>query len=182
MTDTDLVNDKIRKLIRTTLGWEENAVRPAYQNAPTGTNDEPYATVLLTNFTGGNDANRQKNDTASTNVISDTVGQRQVTAQIQFYRAGAFKNACAIGGLLESQTSIMKMAEIGLGLVRVGQTTNVSKVINTTWEEQASVNVDFNLISLNSESIESFGRFPIEITPANADGELSTTTIEVYEP
>lgn len=183
MTDIDIANDKIRWLIRTALDWPENTVRPAYQNAPTGKNSDFYATVLLTNLTGsGWDANRLANDSATAGLKSDTVGQRQATAQIQFYRSGAYKTASALSAILQRQSTIQAMADIGIGLVRVGQVTNVSNVINTTWEEQASVNVDFNVISLETETLDAFTKFPIQIKPESPSGGNPITSIEVYEP
>lgn len=183
MTDIDIASDKIRLLIRTALGWPANSVRPAYQNAPTGKNSDKYATVLLTNFIGsGWDANRLTDDTATTVIVSDTVGQRQVTAQVQFYRTDAYKTAAALSALLQKQSVIQSMADTGVGLVRVGQVTNVSKVINTKWEEQASVNVDFNVISLETETLTSFNKFPIQITPETPAGTQSTISTEVFEP
>lgn len=183
MTDIDIANDKIRWLIRTALDWPENTVRPAYQNAPTGKNSDFYATVLLTNLTGsGWDANRLANDSATAGLKSDTVGQRQATAQIQFYRLGAYKTASALSAILQRQSTIQTMSDIGIGLVRVGQVTNVSKVINTTWEEQASVNADFNLISIETETLTGFIKFPIQITPDTPAGTQSTISTEVFEP
>lgn len=183
MTDIDIASDKIRLLIRTALDWPANSVRPAHQNAPTGKNSDKYATVLLTNYIGsGWDANRLKNDTATDGIVSDTVGQRQVTAQVQFYRTDAYKTAAALQALLQRQSAIQLMADMGVGLVRIGQVTNVSQVINTKWEEQASVNVDFNVISLETEVLTAYNKFPIQITPDTPAGIQPTITTEVYEP
>ena len=47
MPDIKATNKKVREIVRTLLNMPENSVRPANQNAPTGTLDTQFATVLI---------------------------------------------------------------------------------------------------------------------------------------
>ena len=98
----DDINKLIRKFVRETLGMPDNSVRKANQTAPTGPQDEQFATVLITviDSTGEDDRHLANEATPSLNVSETLIGQRRLVASIQFFRGDAYTKACRLNTLL----------------------------------------------------------------------------------
>lgn len=172
MTDLDLINTKIRTLIRTIMAMPVNSVRKANSNAPAGGKSEPFATVLLTAIdVKGADERRISNIAGTDNIQSDMVGQRICTASVQFFRAGAYQNALRLASVLSFDSSVSMMQQLGLGLIKTSSVTNVSAVINTEWEEQAKVSIDFSAIVLEGEVLNTYGTVEIGIHSDKKDSQ-----------
>jgi len=164
MTDLDLINLKIRTLIRTVMGMPVNSVRKANSNAPTGGKSEPFATVLITAIDAKGSDERRLSVIAGTNTIqSNMVGQRTCSVSVQFFRLGAYQNALRLLSILSLDSSVSMMQQLGLGLLKTSSVTNVTAVINTEWEEQAKVSIDFSAIVLEGEVLNTYGTVEIDI-------------------
>lgn len=179
MPDLKDANKKVRELVRTVLGMPENSVRPANQNAPTGTIDQQFATVLVMSVTptGVDDESLVNEATPSLNVTESQVGQRLVVASIQFFRGDAINKASRLTALLKFSSSVAKMQAAGLGFVKASPVRNLSAVVDTYWEERAQLDISFHLISNESVSTPTFGVFPIAV-----DTTTSTSSHEVNAP
>lgn len=185
MTSYELIGRSIRGLVRSVMGMPADSVRPANSNAPVGAKDTPMATVLVSTVRSiGADTNRLSNvipNVKGDTVKSEMIGNRLASASIQFFGASAFDNATALVARLQRQSAVETMRNVGLGFVRASPVTNVSAVINTYWEERSQVQIDFTVVSLDSETLDTFGIIPIQITQEINEIESSTST-EVYEP
>lgn len=179
MTDVDVINRKIRTLIRTLLSLPENSVRKANTNAPTNAKTEPFVTVLVASINSvGSDEKRYLPINDSSQITSKVIGQRVISASIQFYRAGAYNNALRLVSLLSSDSAIEKMQEAGIGLLNISNVTNVAQVINTEWEDQAKLSIDFSVIVTEEETLNTFGSVEVDIYGEYA-GEMSNSTIKL---
>jgi hypothetical protein len=179
MPDLKTVNQKVRELIRVALDMPANSVRPANQNAPTGTMDMQFATVLITviNPTGWDDSRVENEASPSANVQESAVGQRHFIASIQFFRGDAFTKACRLRTLLSLTNSIDKLQAAGLGFVRASAAKNLTTVVDTYWEERGQVDLEFYLVAKETVSTPTYGRFPIAVSTTS-----STTSSEVTAP
>ena len=178
MPDLKIVNQKVRELVRTVLAMSPDSVRPANQNAPTGTQDQQFATVLITviNPTGWDDSRLENEAGPSTNVQESVVGQRHFIASVQFFRGDAYSKACKLRTLLSMSSSIDKLQALGLGFVRAAAAKNLTTVVDTYWEERGQVDLEFHLAAKETVSTATYGRFPISVTTS------STISSEVTAP
>jgi len=179
MLDPHAVNRSLRGIIRTLLGMPANSVRPANQNAPTGTMDEQFATVLVTSVgaEGWDDSRHQNEAQPSTNVAESVTGQRRLAASVQFFRGDAYTQACRLRTLLGTSQAIASLQAAGLGFVSASPARNLTGVIDTYWEERAQIDIELYLIDHEVISTPTYGRFPISVTtPA------STVSHEVLAP
>lgn len=168
----DQLNEYIRKLIRVLYGMQENSVRKANQNAPTGGKDDQFATVLITTFDGlGWDVRREQDEAApSLNVKETVVGQRRFTASIQFFKGDAYSKAVRLEALLQSSKALELMQKNGLGLVRCAPAKNLTAVVDTHFEERGQVDVDFHVVIDHSVSLATYGEATFELyTEKKAD-------------
>lgn len=179
MLDVNLVGQKLRELIRVALDMPADSVRPANQNAPTGTMDQQFATVLITYIepTGWDDMRLVNEAGPSTNVTESAVGQRHIVASVQFFRGDALTKATRLKSLLAMSAQIDKMQSMGIGFVKAGQVKNLTAVIDTYWESRAQIDLEFYLIMKEDDSLASYGKFPVSVTTPS-----STTTSEVIAP
>lgn len=179
MPDLKIVNQKVRELIRTVLAMPADSVRPANQNAPTGTMDMQFATVLITfiNPTGWDDSRIENEVSPSTNVQESVVGQRHFIASVQFFRGDAYSKACRLRTLLSLSNSIDKLQAVGLGFIRASAAKNLTTVVDTYWEERGQIDLEFYLVAKETVSTPTYGRFPIAVS-----NNSSTTSSEVIAP
>ncbi|MES2587008.1 MAG: hypothetical protein V4536_08825 [Pseudomonadota bacterium] len=182
MTDLDLINVKIRTLIRTIMGMPVNSVRKANTNSPTGGKSEAFATVLIATIDPkGADERRVSNIDGTDTVQSEMIGERILTASVQFFRQGAYQNALRLVSILSLDSSISMMQQLGLGLIKTSSVTNVTAVINTEWEEQAKVSIDFSAIVLEGEVLNTYGTVELNINSDKKDlnGSFIETTSKI---
>lgn len=179
MSNVSDINKLIRQFVREVLGMPENSVRPANQKAPTGKQDEQFATVLITliNPTGEDDRTLANEDSPSLNVAETLTGHRSLTASIQFFRGDAYMKACRLSTLMSMSSSVDKLQAIGLGFVRASAARNLTAVIDAAWEERGQIDLEFYLVAKETQSIPTYGRFPITVAT-----EISTTSSEVIAP
>jgi hypothetical protein len=173
------VDADIRMLIRTTLGMPENSVRPANQNAPTGTSTDLFATVLITeDGATGWDSSTTANDAAPATTVTETVqGVRKLTATVQFFRPGANQMARSLAARLQGAAAIELMQAAGLGLTQVGLVKDLSSVVNTYWEDRAWMVLEFAVTAGSTATLDTYSVFPITVTT-----ELESITFEVTAP
>ena len=179
MLDLKTVNQRVRELVRTLLDMPANSVRPANQNAPTGTVDTQFATVLITSVnTTGWDERRLINEASpSTNVQESTVGQRHVIASVQFFRGDAFTKACRLRTLLDLSMATDKMQAAGLGFIRASPAKNLTMVVDTFWEERGQIDIEFHIMTQETVSTSTFSQLRIDVKTNS-----STTSSEVTTP
>lgn len=161
----------IRQLIRTALGMPENSVRAANQTGmPSGTRNEPYATVLVTSYAPiGWDQTRVTNEPApSLNIAESADGVRHVTASVQFFRQDALVRGRRLKAALSLSGSVALMQELGLALRSVGPTQDLTDVVDTLFEERCRVQLEFQVSSVETASVPTYGQFPFSIS-VNAD-------------
>ena len=179
MADLLEVNKRIRTLIRTLLAMPENSVRRANQTAPTGSQSEQFATVFISwiNRTGWDDLTLKNQIAPSLDVDETVVGQRHLSASIQFFRGDAYTKAQRLEALLQTSKAISAMQAANLGLVRIGQARNITGLVDTYWEERGQIDIEFHVIADEITALPTFGRFPIQINT-----ETEQLTSEVFEP
>lgn len=175
----DEINKLIRTFIRETLAMPANSVRPANQTAPTGKQDEQFATVLVTVIDDtGQDDRKLTNDAAPALTVTETlVGQRKLTASVQFFRGDAYTKACKLATRMSLSSVVDKLAAINLGFVRSSPPRNLTTLVDAAFESRAQIDLEFYLAAQETQSIPTFGRFPISISK-----DSSTTSSEVIAP
>jgi hypothetical protein len=175
----DDINKLIRQFIRETLNMAANSVRPANKTAPTGTQTEQFATVLITLIEPtGQDERKVANEASpSTNVSETITGQRHLIASVQFFRGDAYTKACRLETLMSMSSSIDKLQAIGLGFIRASPAKNLTAVVDAGWEERGQIDLEFYLVAKEVQSIPTYGRFPIDVST-----ESFTTSSEVIAP
>jgi hypothetical protein len=158
----DAANKALREIVRSLLAMPENSVRPANQNAPTGTVSDQFATVLLTTIEkrGQDDWYSADLNVPDQSIQETIVGQRRLTASIQFFRGDAMTKAARLQGLLQSSIAASMLQTAGLGLVAVGSPVNLTGVIDTYWEQRAQLEVQFHCISAEELTVPTYGTFP----------------------
>jgi hypothetical protein len=178
MTVDDL-NKVVRKLIREVLGLPENSMRPANQQAPTGKKDESIGTVLITvlNSTGQDDRLLENEAVPSNNVLESIAGQRRFTASVQFFRQGAYTLAERLPTRLAFSRSVEKMQALGLGYIGASAAKDLTAVIDADWEQRAQIDLEFHVMAVETDSVPTYGTFPIETTV-----DSSTSSSEVTAP
>lgn len=194
MADMALINKNIRTLVRELLGMAANSVRPANQNGETGTSTDEFATVLVTliNPTGQDDLVRENVELTGdeeldggltlSDVRETIIGQRMVMASVNFYRPGAFTKASRLPALLSTSRAIERMQVLGLGLVGTSQPRNLTALVNTRWEERGQIDLTFYAIDSETETVHTYGTFPVEVSTADSSGTTETQAFEVNEP
>lgn len=182
--NAEQVNSDIRSLIRRLLLMQENSVRPANKNAPTGSEGDQFATVFLTNIapTGGDDLVRSNVGEGSHNVRETTEGQREVLASINFYRGDAVSKAAKLQTLLSKSRATALMQELGLGLVSTSGVRNLGQTVGTKWEDRAQIDITFYVVASETDNLQTYGEFPFEVSTADVSGNTTTNTFEVFEP
>lgn len=182
MTDLLAINRKVRELVRLTLGMPENSVRPANQHAPAD-GAEQFATVLLSVLTPTGWDDSKFENTAQTPIavgrpVLETIhGQRRVMASVQFFRGNAYEQALRLSTLLQSSAAQERMANAGLGLVRLTDAKDLTALNNTKFEPRGQIDLELHLIAGESMQTPTFGRFPVSVSTQSL-----TNTSEVFEP
>lgn len=173
------INKLIRQFVRETLGMPANSVRPANQLAPTGTNSGQFATVLITLIdpTGYDENKLQNEETPSLNVSESVIGQRRMTASIQFFRGDAYTKAARLNALLSMSSATDNLRAMGLGLVNASPARNLTAVIDADWEERGQIDIEFHVVAKETQSIPTYGTFPITV-----ETDSSITSSEVTAP
>lgn len=174
----DKINDQIRALIRTTLELGIDDVRPGNQTgAPTGREDEPFITVLVSTFNHpGQDAITLENGEGD-NVTETGRAMNIALASVQFFRAGAQDRARRMKTLSQMSKATQFLNIAGLGLIGSSAVRNLSAVVNGAWEDRAQVDFEFSFVSTEAQTLETFGSFPISIQT-----QTLASSSEVQEP
>lgn len=160
------VNKAFRVMFRDLLGLDANAIRPAYQNAPTGDSKTLFGTVTIISATPEGHSQRYlENDPDTVDLIETVIGHVRLTMSVQFYRAGAYDMIMRLSQALQSSMALNKMQAIGVGLVSVGTPRDLTALIDTYYEDRGQVDLTFNVGSIfvgNLSSILS-GQFSIAL-------------------
>ena len=181
------INRRIRQLIRELLAMPENSIRPANQNAPTGNIDEQFATVLVTIIEPTGEDGREYIDQPgpAKQITERVLGQRLVSASVNFYRGDAVTKAMRVPALLSSGLAAEKMQALGLGFVRTKGPRNLTALVDTLWEERGQIDIDFHIIAIEDVTLNTYGTFPVAVDTAvkNPDGSFKPPqAFEVQEP
>lgn len=164
----DTTNTALRNLIRSLLGMPAGSVRPANQNAPTGSATDQFATVLLTPIgSEGTDDYLLSPGLNPNEITEKLVGSRRITASVQFFRGDALTKASRLESLMSSSRAIAAMQAAGLGLVTIHPVVNVAEKVDTYWEPRAQVSLEFYLITEEQDTLQSFGTFPVSVVEEN---------------
>lgn len=176
----DDINKLIRTFIRETLAMPANSVRPANKTAPTGKQTEQFATVLVTLIEDtGHDDRKTANDAALALTVTETIiGMRKLSVSVQFFRGDALTKASKLKSRMTLSSSIDKLKAINLGFVRASQPRNLSALVDAAWEERGQIDLEFYLIATETETLNTFGTFPISINTASS----SSINREVIAP
>lgn len=175
----DDINKLIRTFIRETLAMPADSVRPANQTAPTGKQTEQFATVLVTVIDDtGQDDRKLTNDAAPALTVTETlVGQRKLSASVQFFRGDAYTKACKLSTRMSLSSVVDKLNAINLGFVRASPPRNLTALVDAAWEARAQIDLEFYLMAQEAQSITIYGTFPVTVKTAT-----STTSSEVTAP
>lgn len=179
------INRSLRGLIRELLLMPANSIRPANPKSSGAPAEDLalFGTVLLSTFgpTGWADSRFENTPTTESTpmkpVKETVIGQQKISASVQFFGEGAYTQAIKLGNLFQTSPAIERMANLGLGFVRVTPAKNLTALSATEWEERGQVEVEFNAIVSESISTPSFGSFPVEV-----DTVSLTNIQEVFEP
>ena len=173
------MQSSLREAIRIAMGMPLNSVRPSNQHAPAEVTAEEFATVLIINTAPtGQDDSRFRSETPVSNTLDEAqVGQRRVTASVQFYRGEAMDKANALWQALNLSPSLERLQVAGFGLVAGGTPKDLSALSNTRMEPRAQVDLTLTIISKVAGKADTFGTFPVSVTR-----DSMTANLEVVEP
>lgn len=164
MIDLSVINTSLRGVLATLLGVTANTVRPANQNAPTGTQNQAFITVLVSEIDNiGVDASQITDQQIAHQLTEVVAGMRTITASVQFFRGPALSSASRLGSLLRSTAGISLLNRAGLGLQRVGKVTNVSQVVDTYQEQRAQIELELTAVSVEQAAVATFASVPVTI-------------------
>lgn len=158
------VNRAFRIMLRDLLRLPENALRPAYQNAPTGDSTELFGTLTIISATPeGHSQIYLENEPDTVDLIETVVGHVRLTLSVQFYRAGAYDMITRLAQALQSNSAMIKMQEMGVGLVSVGVPRDLTSLIDTYYEDRGQVDLTFNVGSKFTANLRSIlsGQFSL---------------------
>lgn len=162
--DPDTANNAIRSVVQHLMGLPLGSVRPANQSAPTGHVDQPFATVLITDFTPvGQDSRTIRDDGVADQLTEVIQGTRQVICDLQMFRAGAYAKLSRLDALLRTDVANMMLQEKGLSFIKCSSARNLSEVVDTYYEERAQVIVEFYIASSETLTIPTFSTVVINI-------------------
>lgn len=160
------VNKAFRIVFRDLLSLPDNAIRPAYQNAPTGDSTELFGTVVIISATPeGHSQIYLENDPETVDLLETVIGHVRLTLSVQFYRAGAYDMIMRLVQALQSNAALIKMQQIGVGLVSVGVPRDLTSLIDTYYEDRGQVDLTFNVGSIFKGNLRSIlsGQFSIAL-------------------
>lgn len=175
--DKIVLNRLVRRVVEHCTNLPSGAVRPSGQKA--STSGETFATVLIMNVDGAGDSH----------TYEDLVGDEQqrveetqnshvrITASIQVFRKDAYLLANKLHDRITLTSALQLMRSLGLGFISCTSVKDLSKVVNENWEEKAAVDIDFYVVSTETDLLLTFGTFPITIST----GTFQQST-EVNEP
>jgi hypothetical protein len=175
--DRLLLNRDFRKVVALCTGLSAEDVRPANQTV--GAAGETFATVLLMQNSGTPSSQTYADipsDPAS-RVTETQNTQAKFTASVQVFRKDAYALANKLRDRITLTSALQLMRSLGIGYVSSGAVRDMSMVVNQNWEERAAVDIDFYVVSTETDVITTFGQFPITVTTGT-----SSTTTEVNEP
>lgn len=179
MIDTNIINDRVRVLVREILGLPNNSVRPANQNATVPNIPDEFATVFITpTGSEGWDIQKFEDLPAPSLEVKETItGIRRINASVQFFRGGAYTKAVRLGMLLQSSGAVSKMQAVGLGLVKVSPARDLTATVDTIYESRGQIDIEFYLVADEEIITPTYGQFTVSVTTP-----ISTTSTEVFEP
>lgn len=183
MPNVNDLNDLIRGLMRTLMGWPAHSFRPAQQLAPTGDVNDAFATVLVSSIDPVADPTmsaivvRTVVPAPSTNLTESVYVHQRLVASVNFYRSDALMNAQRLAAVLNSSLAVESMQKIGLGLAGCSNVRNLTGVDDAVWESRAQIDIRFHILSITNLTIATYNKFPITIST-----EESTYSKEVIAP
>lgn len=174
MPDVNALNDSLRGLFRTLLGWPQHSIRPANQLAPTGLPADVFATVLIASMVPTVDpvlgATAEWKDVAppSTDVEESVFVHYKVMASVNFYRGDALMNASRLSARLQSTGAVEAMHNMDLGLISCSSVRNLTGVDEAIWESRAQLDVTFAVLANEVLTVATYNQFRFEIATEEA--------------
>lgn len=181
---TDDLNLAVRNLVRTVMGMADGSVRPTNQVAPAGAQTLEIATVQIITAAELGWANEGQIDNSDGSSTATVDALEEVVASIQFFRSpnpdpvglakfstAAVDRARALCRRLQLPSAVAAMNAAGLGLLRMSQVRDLTAIADSTWESRASVDLTFDVSTLESEAVQTILTGEIDLTfqpPGNA--------------
>lgn len=177
MLDIQAHAKALREIIRALLGMPEHSVRPANQNAPTGTMQDQFVTVLISSVTseGWDDQTFRDLPSPSLEVEERAEGQRRLVASVQFFRGDAFNKACRLRTLLGLSSAVAACRAAGLGFIQASAVRDLSVVVDTYWEARAQLDLEFYFITDETSNMPTYGLFPVSISTPSRSSSFEVT-------
>jgi hypothetical protein len=192
---TDAVGYLVRSLVRQAMGMDVGSVRAANQAAPTGTQTDEFATVLIHTAqpVGWPDpvlANAEPGDPGDVSYADDQL--MDFSASVQFFRTAAgdgagiaasdmsaFDKAARLSRRLLLPPYLQLAQTYGLGFAGASAATNVAAVVDSTYESRGQVDIDFYVVDREQIFLAAYDVARIELMVAQASGHTDTRTLEV---
>jgi hypothetical protein len=172
----DELHDGFRLFIRQLLSLPENSVRIADQNAPVG--NEPFISVKFSTLNNtGQDFHTYAPILESNQITEIAIGQRRLFVSLQFFKGAALNQASRLKTLLTMGRASTKLQTLGLGFVSSSDVRDLSAPDDTYFESRSQIDLVFNLIAKETDTVDTIGIVPIELQT-----EDILTISEVYEP
>ena len=172
----DQLHDGFRTALKELTGAPDNFFRVANQNAPVG--ESAYASVFFSTLQHTGQDTHEFVPIINTDQITEIViGQRILNVSVQYFGANAVYNASRLKTLLTIGKASTKLKTIGLGFIKSSQVRDLSVPVDTYFEPRGQIDLEFHLIAKETDVVETYGTFPIEMETENI-----LTNSEVYEP
>ena len=120
------------------------------ENQAQPTSEKPYASLAIVSTP--NIGREFEGDLSDAGVV-DIIGQREINIRIQFYGTSALKKADNLITSLHKRTITDILESDGLGYLRNEPVTRIPALMETDYEERASVNVIFSYISEDTDNL-----------------------------
>ena len=171
-------NATLRTIIRELLAMEENAVRPANQNAPIVAGEE-YITVQITaEHAEGTDETEWLADDDALFATEHISGVRLVSVSIQHYNGDSYAQLRKLSSRLQSMVATQMFNDAGFGFVAVASVQDLTHLLpDEIWQSRAVMRFDFYVAVDDLVRTPLIVRVPIAIHPER--GEPTYNEVEV---
>jgi hypothetical protein len=187
----DDLNKVVRGLVRIVMSMPANSVRPADQIIPAGGQGIEIATVKVISCVDVGTPSEDNVDNLDNTSTERVTGPKRAVVSIQFFRGPSQDDAGIAkygNAAVDRATRLVQrlhltkgqelMAGAGLGLLDASPVRNLAAVQDATWESRAQVDLTFDWIARETDTVETIESVPITLSLQGSHGE-QTTTFEV---
>lgn len=122
----------------------------------------PYATINFITFTSLSTKGSSKRLEEDETVTITYATLNSLTVSINIFYENAYSNCIKLKHSLESVLVSEDLYSKGLGYLNTSDVRDIPSVINEEWEERAQIDVNFSVISEDTENIETIQKIEIE--------------------